>query len=137
PEARTRIIPNGISVSRFQLLRMRRAAQVPPVVAFIGRVVSIKEVKTFIRAVFIASRDIPELEAWVIVPDNEDPQYAREWRDLVGGLGMQERWKFLGMQRIDDLLLQVSVVALSSCSEGLTLVSLEAFAAGVPVVSTD
>lgn len=137
PEARTRIIPNGISVSRFQPLRMRRAAQVPPVVAFIGRVVSIKDVKTFIRAVFIANRDIPELEAWVIGPDNEEPQYARECRDLVAGLGMQERCKFLGMQRIDDFLPQVSVVALSSISEGLPLVILEAFAAGVPVVSTD
>lgn len=137
PAARTAIIPNGISISRFVPLRARRPAAVPPVAAFIGRIVSIKDVKTFIRAVFTASRELPQLEGWIIGPDNEDPQYAQECRDLVASLGMQERCKFMGMQRIDDFLPPAGVVALSSVSEGLPLVVLEAFAAGVPVVTTD
>lgn len=134
---KTRIIPNGISISRFEPLRAQRRAGVPPVVAFIGRIVPIKDVKTFIRAVFTASRSMPDLEGWIIGPDNEDPQYAQECRDLAASLGMQDRLKFMGMQRIDDFLPKVGLVALTSISEGLPLVILEAFAAGVPVVTTE
>jgi glycosyltransferase involved in cell wall biosynthesis len=107
------------------------------VVAFIGRVVSIKDVKTFIRGVFTASRRMPALEGWIIGPDTEDLVYARECRDLVASLGLQDRIKFLGLQRIEDFLPRIGLVALSSISEGLPLVILEAFAAGVPVVTTD
>lgn len=41
------------------------------------------------------------------------------------------------MQRIDELLPKIGVLVLSSISEALPLVILEAFAAGVPVVTTD
>ncbi|MEF9949281.1 MAG: GT4 family glycosyltransferase PelF, partial [Comamonas sp.] len=43
----------------------------------------------------------------------------------------------LGMQRIEDLMPLVGLVVLSSVSEALPLVILEAQASGVPVVSTD
>jgi len=41
------------------------------------------------------------------------------------------------MQKIDELLPKIGLVVLSSISEGLPLVLLEGFAAGVPAVSTD
>jgi glycosyltransferase involved in cell wall biosynthesis len=134
---KTRVIPNGISIGRFLPLREQRPPDVPPIVAFIGRVVPIKDVKTFIRAIFIASRSMPAVEGWIIGPQGEDPGYAQECFDLVESLGMQDHVKFLGMQRVDEFLPQVGLVALSSVSEGLPLVVLEAFAAGVPVLSTD
>lgn len=134
---KTRVIPNGIAVSRFAPLRGQREAGIPKVVAFIGRVVPIKDVKTFIRAIFVASRSMPELEGWIIGPDGEDPQYAQECRDLAASLGIQDRLRFMGMQRVDSFLPQAGLVALSSISEGLPLVILEAFAAGVPVVTTE
>lgn len=134
---KTHVIPNGIEISRFEPLREQRSVATPPVVAFVGRVVSIKDVKTFIRAVFIASRSMPDLEGWIIGPENEELQYASECRDLVASLGLQDTIRFMGMQRIDDHLPHVGVLALSSISEGLPLVILEAFAAGVPVVATD
>src|SRR5690606_16986525 len=55
PSEKTHIIPNGITVPRYEPLRARRPADTPHVAAFIGRVVSIKDVKTFIRALFTAS----------------------------------------------------------------------------------
>lgn len=134
---KTRVIPNGISIERFLPLREMRSPDVPPVVGFIGRVVPIKDVKTFIRALFIASRSMPAVEGWIIGPQGEDPAYAQECQDLVASLGMQDHVKFLGMQRVDDFLPRIGLVALSSVSEGLPLVVLEAFAAGVPVLSTD
>ena len=136
-EAKTHSIPNGISVARFARLRNDRPLDVPPVVALIGRVVPIKDIKTFIRAIFIASRELPSLQGWIVGPETEDPEYVRECRELVDSLGMHDSLKFLGFRKIDELLPQVGLVALSSISEGLPLVVLEAFAAGVPVVTTD
>jgi glycosyltransferase involved in cell wall biosynthesis len=48
-----------------------------------------------------------------------------------------ERVKFLGFQKIEDVLPKAGVLVLSSISEGLPLVLLEGFAAGVPAVATD
>ena len=45
--------------------------------------------------------------------------------------------KFLGFQKLTDLLAKVGLVVLSSISEALPLVILEGYAAGVPTLSTD
>src|SRR5690606_2074929 len=127
-----RTIPNGIPIERFAPLRELRPAGIPKVVALIGRVVPIKDIKTFIRAMFIARRNDPEIEGWIVGPQDEDPAYAAECLDLVAGLGMQSHIKFMGFQNIDELMPRIGLVALSSISEGLPLVILEAFASGVP-----
>ncbi|RTZ47697.1 DUF3492 domain-containing protein [Candidimonas sp. SYP-B2681] len=137
PAARTRRIPNGIDVNRYIMVRDQRPEVTPQVVALIGRVVPIKDIKTFIRSIFIATRRLPNLRGWIIGPQYEDPEYVRECTDLVASLGLENNIEFLGFRRIDELLPEVGLVALSSISEGLPLVVLEAFAAGVPVVTTD
>ncbi|MFK9743596.1 GT4 family glycosyltransferase PelF, partial [Escherichia coli] len=50
PVEKTRSIPNGINLPRLAALRDKRPANVPRVMCLIGRVVPIKDVKTFIRA---------------------------------------------------------------------------------------
>ena len=44
---------------------------------------------------------------------------------------------FLGFRKLEELLPKVGIMVLFSISEGLPLVILEAYAGGVPVVSTD
>ncbi|MDR5774939.1 GT4 family glycosyltransferase PelF [Caballeronia sp. LZ002] len=134
---RTQCIPNGIDVDALGPLVAQRKPRSNRVVALIGRVVPIKDIKTFIRAIFIASRSMPDLEGWIIGPEEEDPAYALECRALVESLGLSRNLKFLGFQRIDDMLPQVDVIALTSISEALPLVVLEGFAAGVPAITTD
>ncbi len=134
---RTQCIPNGIDVDALGPLVAQRKPRSHRVVALIGRVVPIKDIKTFIRAIFIASRTMPDLEGWIIGPEEEDPAYALECRALVESLGLGRNVKFLGFQRIDDMLPQVDVIALTSISEALPLVVLEGFAAGVPAITTD
>ncbi|AKJ68083.1 hypothetical protein PATSB16_20030 [Pandoraea thiooxydans] len=137
PPDKTRSIPNGIAVAQFAPLRAQRPTNVPPVVALIGRVVPIKDIKTFIRAMFIVKRQLPAAQGWIVGPESEDPDYAQECRDLIDSLGMQASVQMMGFRQIRELLPDVGLVALSSISEALPLVVLEAFAAGVPVVTTD
>ena len=136
-EERTRNIPNGISIRRFAPLRAQRSGTVPRVLCLIGRVVPIKDVKTFIRAMRRVLNQMPEAEGWIAGPENEDPGYVEECRNLAESLGVAERVKFLGFQRVDELLPKIGLIILSSISEALPLVILEGYAAGVPCVATD
>ena len=137
PAARTRNIPNGVNLARLAPLRGQRPQTPPPVLCLIGRVVPIKDVKTFIRAMRSVVSLMPEAEGWIAGPADEDPDYARECMNLADSLGLHDRVRFLGFQQIGTLLPQVGLVVLSSISEALPLVLLEGFAAGVPAVSTD
>ena len=137
-EQTTLVIANGINLARFQQIREKRSDQGPPLVlGLIGRVVPIKDVKTFIRAVRILCNYMPEAEGWIIGPEDEDGQYAKECRVLTEHLDLAGNLKFLGFQRIDELLPKLGLLVLTSISEGQPLVILEAFAAGLPVVATD
>ncbi|CAN0622291.1 polysaccharide biosynthesis protein PelF [Burkholderia multivorans] len=137
PAPKTRTIPNGVDLRRLAPLRAQRPAHVPKVLCLIGRVVPIKDVKTFIRAMLTVVKTMPDAEAWIAGPQNEDQPYAAECHDLIDSLGLTGKVKLLGMQRIDALLPRIGVLVLSSISEALPLAMLEAFAAGVPVVTTD
>ncbi|MCX8115258.1 MAG: GT4 family glycosyltransferase PelF [Burkholderiaceae bacterium] len=137
PEERTLAIPNGIDLERFAKLRELRPADPPPVLCLIGRVVPIKDVKTFIRAMRSVVARIPDAQAWIAGPEDEDPEYARECRLVVESLKLEEHVKFLGFQKVPELLPKIGLVVLSSISEALPLVLLEGFAAGVPCVATD
>ena len=134
---RTRVVANGIALSVYAAARIERPDGPPPVLALIGRVVPIKDIKTFIRAMRTVCNLVPEAEGWVVGPEDEDPQYVSECKALVENLGLQGKVKFLGFQRTDDLLRKVGVVVLTSISEALPLVLLEGFAAGIPAVVTD
>ena len=135
--ARTTNIPNGIDIARYAALRAKRPAHTPPVLALIGRVVPIKDIMTFIRAMRTVVNRMPEAEAWIIGPEDEDAEYAQECKNLAVGLGIDDKVKFLGFQNMTEVLPQVGCVVLSSISEALPLVLLEGFAAGVPAVATD
>ncbi|WP_233870522.1 GT4 family glycosyltransferase PelF [Paraburkholderia adhaesiva] len=137
PEEKTSSIPNGVNLGRLTPLREKRAPGVPKTLCLIGRVVPIKDIKTFIRAMLTVVRAMPEAEAWIAGPEEEDQEYASECHALVESLGLHDKVKFLGFQKIDELLPKCGVVVLSSISEALPLVVLEGFAAGVPSVTTD
>jgi glycosyltransferase involved in cell wall biosynthesis len=138
PAERTQVIPNGRDLQRFSALRGQRPESVPLVVALIGRVVPIKDIRTFIRAIFIATRRVPELQGWIIGGEGEDPEYAQECRSFASSLGILDiQCHFLGHQQVDRYYPKIGLMALSSISEGQPLVVLEAYAAGVPVVVTD
>jgi glycosyltransferase involved in cell wall biosynthesis len=137
PEDKTRIIPNGIAPENFKAALKARPEGIPKVLGLVGRVVPIKDIKTFIRAMRSVCEDMPEAQGWIVGPEEEDPEYASECHSLVSSLGLQDNIRFLGFQRVNDILPQLGLMVLTSISEALPLVILEANAAGVPCLATD
>ncbi len=134
---KTIVIPNGVDMVRFNSLIAKRDIKTPKVVTLIGRVVSIKDIKTFIRAIAIAKKSIPEIEGWVVGATDEEKEYASECNSLVKSLNLEKNISFLGFQKIDDILPKSGLLTLTSISEGMPLVILEGFASGLPCISTD
>lgn len=137
PEAHTRVIPNGVDIPRYSPLRNQRPESTPPVMTLLGRVVPIKDIKTFIRAIRIVANHLPDIEGWIIGPEDEDFEYAAECRALTESLAISDKVHFKGFQNPTEIFPKTGVLVLSSISEGLPLVIIEAFAAGVPAVTTD
>ena len=140
---RLEVIPNGIDPAKFDAALAKRDARLTAglgseiVVGFIGRVVPIKDVKTLIRAArSIVTRE-PRAVFHIIGPTEEDPDYFDECKQMVALMGLEKKVLFLGPQNVREILAGLDVCLLTSISEGLPLIILEAFAAGVPCVATD
>ncbi len=148
PSSKIDIVPNGVDLPDDPPEAAALAAGVegaddlivlrpPPLrVGFVGRVVPIKDLITFIRACDLALRG-GDLEVRVIGPMDEDPAYATRCRDLVARLGRAEQIAFVGPMKPADIYPNLDVVVLTSFSEGQPLVILEAHARGVPAIATD
>ncbi len=128
------VIPNGIDVFD---VAARRRYEAPPTVALIGRVVPIKDIKTFLRACAILREDVPDVRVWVLGPLDEDPDYAAECQQLTSLLDLDSTVEFKGKVRLPEYLPQIDVIVLTSVSEAQPLVILEAAAVGIPAVATD
>jgi polysaccharide biosynthesis protein PelF len=134
--SRLSIIPNGINYPELAAIDRTSDAETPTV-ALIGRVVPIKDVKTFIRAAAKLKAMVPSVRCLLLGPMDEDPQYFAECSTLVEQLELGAAFQFTGKVRLSDYLGQIDVVVLTSISEAQPLVLLEAGAAGIPSVATD
>ncbi|MGB0683614.1 MAG: GT4 family glycosyltransferase PelF [Magnetovibrionaceae bacterium] len=131
-----KVIPNGIDFERFSAIR-RDQSERRPACALIGRVVPIKDVKTFIRACGILAQALPDFDAFIMGPTDEDPDYFEECEQMVAHAGLGSIVTFTGRVRIDEYLGRLDAIVLTSISEAQPLVILEAGAAGVPTVATN
>lgn len=133
---RLKIIPNGIDYERYSAVP-RTPGDRPPTIALIGRVVPIKDIKTFIRACAQLREVAPDLRALIMGPTDEDEEYFEECRTMVRHLTLEKCVTFLGRVKLEDHLGEIDAIVLTSISEAQPLVILEAGAAGVPTVATD
>lgn len=158
-ENKTLVIPNGVDVEGLGATMVHRLERPKPIITLIGRVVPIKDIKTYIRAIKIASLTVPEIEGWIVGPVEEDGEYFEECQQMAISLGLKQKKqtfhnnksdisheelelhpdkiKFFGHSNIKEILPKSALQTLSSISEGMPLVILEGFAAGVPCVATD
>ena len=129
------VIPNGVDIERFG--QVRPLAHDRPTIAFIGRVTPIKDVQTFIDVAERLRLSFPDLQALVIGPMDEDPDYAQSCIAEVNRRHLADTVTFTGPVNVVEHLGRIDVLVLTSISEALPLVILEAGAAGVPCVATD
>jgi glycosyltransferase involved in cell wall biosynthesis len=134
PEAKTRVIPNGIDVPFYSAVTRRKREGFH--VGLVGRVVPIKDIKTFISMAKIVSETIPEAEFHCIGPTDEDPGYFEDCKILVESLKLTGRFHFTGRRDVREYYAFLDVLLLTSVREAQPLVILEAHCAGVPVVAT-
>lgn len=135
-EEKLLVIANGIAMERFEKLSWA-SPEAQPTMALIGRVVPIKDIKTFIAAAALVRQKFPNLRVLVLGPTNEDPAYFEECRQLVAELDLSGCFTFTGNVQIAEWMPSIHVVVLTSLSEAQPLVLLEAGAAGIPCVATN
>jgi polysaccharide biosynthesis protein PelF len=136
PEQRLSVIANGIDVGKFGRVPLVADTE-RPTMCLIGRVVPIKDVKSFITAASLLKQRIPDLRALILGPTDEDEVYNAECVALVETLGCGDCVEFTGTVNILDYMPKVHVAVLTSLSESQPLVILEAGAAGIPFVATN
>lgn len=134
---RAEIIANGVDVEALKEFRHSINFDGTLTIALVGRVVPIKDIKTYIRAVKIVVEHLPNVSAWIVGPHDEDSTYVDECKELVRTMGLCEHVEFKGLMKMADVLSVIDLMVLSSISEGMPLTVLEAYAAGLPVVVTD
>jgi len=128
------VIPNGIDVERFSSVKREKKAGFH--VGLVGRVVPIKDIKTFITMSKIVHERITDAQFYCIGPTDEDPAYYEDCVKMVTSFNLTEVFHFTGRQNVLEYYSFLDVMLLTSVREAQPLVILEAYAAGVPVVST-
>jgi glycosyltransferase involved in cell wall biosynthesis len=141
PAERTRVIPNGVDLALFDAVREKRRPKASDRlrIGLVGRVVPIKDIKTFISACALLVRELggAPVEIAVVGPTEEDELYAAQCREMVELLGLSGVVTFTGKTDSRKYYEVLDVSVLTSLSEGQPLAVLEAMACGIPVVATD
>ena len=133
PLEKTSVIPNGIDIERFSVKKEKKPGFH---VGLVGRVVPIKDIKTFLAASKILLDNNPDITVYCIGPTDEDPAYYEDCVKLAGSLKIDDRFHFTGRQDVLEYYSFLDVLVLTSVREAQPLVILEAYCSGVPVVST-
>jgi len=134
PEAKSEVILNGIPLDPFRQVRASPGSMRPKIrFGTIGRLVKAKAHGDLLEAFALVARDLPEaeLDIW----GYGDLRAQLESR--IAASGLQGRVHYHGpASKPAEALRTLDIFVLSSISEGLPLVILEAMAAGLPIVST-
>ena len=132
PESRLSVIPNGVDVDYFQPAP-EGAGPYPAVVLSVARMVPDKDLDTLIRAFAMVAPDFPQAQLWLV---GEGPLLGK-LQQLAGEILPSGACRFIPPQAdLRPLLRQAGLLALSSRTEALPNVVLEAMAAGLPVAAT-
>jgi glycosyltransferase involved in cell wall biosynthesis len=131
------VVPNGIEVARFKEARCSRCTKDPRMVGLVGRVNNVKDIKTFLEVMAIVKKEYQKVEAWIIGPTDNQPEYYTECTELLDMLGLNDTITFTGIADVLDYYKKMDVLVLTSIKEAMPLVVMEAMACGIPVVTTD
>jgi len=140
PAGRIAQIPLGLDLEQFRELPAREEAVAAlglprdgRYVTIIARLVPIKDIPTFLRALSRVTESLPDVRGLVVGDGPERGAVEGVARDLRLG----ERCRFLGWRAdLPNVYAASDVVALSSLNEGSPVSIIEAMAAGRAVIAT-
>jgi polysaccharide biosynthesis protein PelF len=130
-----RTIVHGINPKEYTSLGRKRDSQAP-IVAFVGRIVPIKDVKTFIRACGYVHERLPSVKFYALGGTEEDREYFIECQRLVEFLRLEKVFTFFGQVDVKKYYPSIDLVVLTSISEAQPRVMMEAGSMGIPSVVT-
>jgi glycosyltransferase involved in cell wall biosynthesis len=87
-----------------------------PTIALVGRIVPIKDVKTFIRSIKILTETVKNPRVFILGPVDEDEKYFEECQVLVEMLGLGETVVFTGNVDVNEYFSKIDVMVLTSIS---------------------
>jgi len=130
-------VRNGINIQKFKFRLREKIDPTNIKIGFLGRVVKIKDVKTFIKAAKIVVEQFPSAQFLIAGPTDEDKKYFESCKNLISIFELQNNIKFIGLVKPNEFLEDIDLMILTSLSEGQPLVLSEANASGVPCIATD
>ena len=128
------LIPNGVDMSSFRQ-NTRPQRNFPLRLLCVARLIERKGQKQLIEAVHLLSQGGVDVRLDLIGTGDAQPAYQEQ----VKQLGLEDKVRFLGYvprQWIADHYASADVFVLASYSEGMSVATLEAMAAGLPLVVT-
>lgn len=139
-KAPSTVILNGISPSRLETtidreeLRREHGVEKDDVVLlFLGFLDAVKRPDRFIRVLASASRQVPGLKGWIV----GDGPLTKETKALAAKAGVADKVRFFGAQdEVANFMGAADLFIMTSRSEGVPAVILEAGFMGLPVVAT-
>lgn len=129
PEKKLLLIPFGATIEQFNNLTINRVADDRFVALFVGEV-GLRKGEPYLLQAW-AELNLKNAELWLVgavVPDIKE--VVKKYRD-------REDIKFLGFRKdVPELMAKANIFVFPSIEEGSALVTYEAMAAGLPVVTT-
>ena len=123
------VIYNGVDIKRYSLPTISFPKEKTPIILSVGRLVSVKNYETAIRALNRISTH--NFEYWIVGSGVLEPHLKK----LVNELNLEYKVKFLGFREdIPELLNQSDIFLITSSWEGFGIAVVEAMAASLPVV---
>jgi glycosyltransferase involved in cell wall biosynthesis len=142
PPKKLKTIYNGVDWKRFDLpsnsMTKRKELNIAPDEKVVGMVANLRPAKGyeyFIRAAAIIAEDTPKVK-FLVIGEEEETVRKTITRE-IDALGLTDKVILLGFREdVPELLKLLDVFVLSSVSEGLSIATIEAMAAGIPTVVT-
>jgi len=141
PTDRIQRIHNGVDIGRFSASKVgqfRAELGYRNGIKLVGMVANLRESKGyeyFVRAARKVADENPQVK--FVAVGEIDEAIGERMRQLIQELSLQDHFLLLGFrQDVPAILGDLDVFVLSSVSEGFSLATVEAMAAGIPVIAT-
>jgi len=135
-ESKIRVIYNGVDTNRFRPMPLPKPPR-NPMVVFVGRVDSFKDIVCLVTSISLAKQELPALNC-LIFGGSTDLVYSQKCITAVRRLGLQDTVRFMGPTKQPEKAYGLGdVVVSSSITEGFPFAVIEAMSCGKAVIATD